>query len=530
MFGSCAACKPAFATCEARTFLAAGPKRVLSLKRDNLAHGYGTYVHQNGTVYQGQFRNDLQDGLGTESWPDKSRFIGEFSRGKKSGSGEYQWPDGSKYQGQWCMNMIDGFGIYMGVDGREYRGRWMASTMNGCGHVLVAQIAKMHLSPQEVQKAERILATWSGDFPGMSDFVNSAVWPDHIKCIRNDTLYCRGLPATALNEFNAWHFVDVDFTPDANPYEDPSAVWALAQAMRTFYSSRSNFALNLMLRFALHIVGDVHQPLHSAEGVFNDTRFGRVRADRGDFPKSSLEEYQAEDMDCFLIPSDCMKVFKRWVQEAHLVAVQHAYVGVRAGAPDTYVAEVRQISRKQLALAGYRLADLVRVVLPLLPSPPPEAMSFAKLDEHASFQQAVLVIVCSLESLLLAVLAAGRCRRCCARFQSRPCEFEGGRGKQLAICQILAVLEGLRRELQVDGRCYQGQYARDQKDGFGIFKWADGRRYEGYWSKGRQHGIGRLCNSQGAHRLARWENGERKEWLEEEQNAPDMVQAMQPRR
>lgn len=148
----------------------------------------------------------------------------------------------------------------------------------------------------------------------------------------------------------------------------------------------------------------------------------------GDFPKSSLEEYQAEDMDCFLIPSDCVKVFKKWVQEAHILAVQHAYVGVRAGAPvsDTYIAEVRQISRKQLALAGYRLADLLRVVLPLLPSPPAEAMSFAKLDEHASFQQAVLVIVCSLESLLLAVLAAGRCGRRCARSHSRPCEFEGG--------------------------------------------------------------------------------------------------------
>ncbi|CAE7548069.1 spl-1 [Symbiodinium sp. CCMP2456] len=534
----------------------------------------GAYVDAMSEAYAGP----AADGFGTESWPDKSRFIGEFSRGKKSGSGEYQWPDGSKYQGQWCMNMIDGFGIYMGVDGREYRGRWMASTMNGCGRY--KWIAKMHLSPQEVQKTERILATWSGDFPGMSDFVNSAVWPDHIKCLRNDTLYCRGLPATALNEFNAWHFVDVDFTPDhlaideRNPYEDPSAVWALTQAMRTFYSSRSNFALNLMLRFALHIVGDAHQPLHTAQGVFNDTRFGHVLADRGgnliriqsnwstltnlhafwdaaggmyldewpysssqearrdrnasiivgDFPKSSLQEYQAEDMDCFLIPSDCMKVFKKWVQEAHILAVQHAYVGVRAGAPvsDTYVAEVRQISKRQLALAGYRLADLLRVVLPLLPSPPAESMSFAKLDEHASFQQAVLVILCSLESLLLAVLAAGRCRRRCARSHSRPCDFEGG--SPLYGVPVLMFL------VAVDGRCYQGQYARDQKDGFGIFKWADGRRYEGYWSKGRQHGIGRLCNSQGAHRLARWENGERKEWLEEEQNAPDMVQAMQPRR
>eukprot|EP00435_Cladocopium_sp_Y103_P054220 s82_g17.t1 len=103
------------------------------LGQDNLAHGYGTYIHQNGTIYQGQFRNDLQDGLAIETWPDQSQFIGEFARGKKSGNGEYRWPDGSKYLGQWCMNMIDGTGIYIGVDGREYRGRWMDSQMHGCG-------------------------------------------------------------------------------------------------------------------------------------------------------------------------------------------------------------------------------------------------------------------------------------------------------------------------------------------------------------------------------------------------------------
>ncbi|CAE7180093.1 Sgpl1 [Symbiodinium pilosum] len=90
------------------------------------------------------------------------------------------------------------------------------------------------------------------------------------------------------------------------------------------------------------------------------------------------------------------------------------------------------------------------------------------------------------------------------------------RGRWLA-----STMNGCGRYKWADGRCYQGQYARDQKDGFGIFKWADGRRYEGYWSKGRQHGVGRLCNSQGNHRLALWENGERKEWLEDEQNGSD---------
>ena len=34
-------------------------------------------------------------------------------------------------------------------------------------------------------------------------------------------------------------------------------------------------------------------------------------------------------------------------------------------------------------------------------------------------------------------------------------------------------------------RC-QGQYVRDQKNGFGVFTWADGRRYEGYWNKGER--------------------------------------------
>ena len=108
------------------------------------------------------------------------------------------------------------------------------------GHMLVAEVAKMHLSPSEVQAVDKLLSTWESDFPGMSDFVSSSVWPDHIKCVRSDSApLCRGLPATGLNEclgsnlqrrtvpgrclmsmlgscvrFNSWHFVDLDFNPD----------------------------------------------------------------------------------------------------------------------------------------------------------------------------------------------------------------------------------------------------------------------------------------------------------------------------
>lgn len=34
-----------------------------------------------------------------------------------------------------------------------------------------------------------------------------------------------------------------------------------------------------------------------------------------------------------------------------------------------------------------------------------------------------------------------------------------------------------------DGSCYQGEYKRGKKNGFGIYRWADGSRYEGEWEE-----------------------------------------------
>ena len=32
---------------------------------------------------------------------------------------------------------------------------------------------------------------------------------------------------------------------------------------------------------------------------------------------------------------------------------------------------------------------------------------------------------------------------------------------------------------------YDGQFANDKKEGYGIFDWSDGRRYEGNWMNGK---------------------------------------------
>ncbi|CAJ1387309.1 unnamed protein product [Effrenium voratum] len=347
------------------------------------------------------------------------------------------------------------------------------------GHLLVAEIAKTQLAASQVAAFDGLLEKWAQDFPGMSDFVSSSVWPDHIKCTRAGRPMCDGLPPAGLNEFDTWHYVDLDFNPDhvqveqQNPYQNPSAVWALAQAMRTFQTSRSEWALNFMLRFVLHIVGDLHQPLHCAEGLFNDTKFGDVMGDRGGnlirirtqwreltnlhllwdaagglymaewpfsseqqaqlrrnasqimkrFPRSSLKELNAADMSCYP-SSDCAAVFRGWVKDVHALAIQDAYRGVRAGAEPSaaYLARVREVSRRQLALAGYRLADLLAAVSPSLPTPAAEGNN--TLGNTLNIQA-----ICALQGLLLVIFGAMLFRQRLAR-QPAPSE----RGRSLLEC------------------------------------------------------------------------------------------------
>ena len=37
----------------------------------------------------------------------------------------------------------------------------------------------------------------------------------------------------------------------------------------------------------------------------------------------------------------------------------------------------------------------------------------------------------------------------------------------------------------LDGKCFEGTYVNDKKEGFGKFMWPDGRRYEGMWKDGK---------------------------------------------
>ena len=74
----------------------------------------------------------------------------------------------------------------------------------------------------------------------------------------------------STHAFDAWHFIDLPITvagsaPPACPGPHVNIVWALEEAAATLRSRHSDaWSRGLFLRVIVHLVGDIHQPLHTA--------------------------------------------------------------------------------------------------------------------------------------------------------------------------------------------------------------------------------------------------------------------------
>eukprot|EP00931_Biecheleriopsis_adriatica_P077227 TRINITY_DN50834_c0_g1_i1.p1 TRINITY_DN50834_c0_g1~~TRINITY_DN50834_c0_g1_i1.p1 ORF type:complete len:417 (+),score=76.78 TRINITY_DN50834_c0_g1_i1:55-1251(+) len=148
-------------------------------------------------------------------------------------------------------------------------------------HLLTAAVAKRYL--EHTDQFNAILKTARSDFANFSDVVTAAVWLDHMKCtdkqVAEGMPFCKGLSNPAsFKMLDEWHFVNLPFNPDNMTlkradtlmpfYEKASyfiadAVGALSDVGKTLGSgTKSTWTWNLMLRMILHILGDLHQPLH----------------------------------------------------------------------------------------------------------------------------------------------------------------------------------------------------------------------------------------------------------------------------
>jgi nuclease S1 len=117
------------------------------------------------------------------------------------------------------------------------------------GHRVVAEIAMNRLSPAVADETRRLL--------GGQTLADVATWADERR---------RDLPNTAT-----WHYVDIEITdstyvPARDCKEDACIVAALnAQIAILSDHSRPDADRATALKWVVHLVGDIHQPLHAGE-------------------------------------------------------------------------------------------------------------------------------------------------------------------------------------------------------------------------------------------------------------------------
>jgi hypothetical protein len=254
------------------------------------------------------------------------------------------------------------------------------------GHRVVARIAEAHLGRKARDGVRDLLGTGS-----ISDY-RVALWADEIK---RSAFYKRRYPNN-----QKWHYIDLDVSADlasldldrACPHEDciwkklPWAVGVLRD--REGPSERRREALF----FVVHLVGDLHQPLHCAnrdgDQGGNLVRVKSPSDEGGDAPATNL--HRVWDIDLVRkamggltwaefadrldarIDRDQQRAWaqgdvKAWLLESHKAAREHAYPGVPRrdpGAepftlPEKYLEDNSEVVKGRLQRAGIRLAKVL---------------------------------------------------------------------------------------------------------------------------------------------------------------------------
>jgi len=297
----------------------------------------------------------------------------------------------------------------------------------GCkGHEVVALIAERHLSERAHQVAVDLLATRSLADPRLTHtcpetgdrFADASTWADDVRRLRSET--------------GPWHFIDVPrgaLKSDLSQYCPQTSgciTSALADELQILRDrSRAPATRADALRFAIHFVGDIHQPLHASTN--NDlggncvpvTFFGHRPAPAG--PQSAMfipnlhEVWDTEIIERFSAGQSVSDLahaleeefagpisawqeqptnFVAWAWESHELAEKIVYghlphllpietarpmtkcparedVAARAGQieldenlANDYQAAASPVIREQLAKAGARLARMLNSLWP----------------------------------------------------------------------------------------------------------------------------------------------------------------------
>jgi len=255
-----------------------------------------------------------------------------------------------------------------------------AAAWNDTGHMVVAEIAWRHLDAQTKARVEPLVAL--GASPRNNTFVTAACWADDLK-------------REEVDFYNSWHFIDLSWSIDGTPaptVPQINIVWALEKCRDTLQSPKApDIEKARALRFLIHLVGDIHQPLHcislysqqlprgdrggnlfkisgepednlhwfwdNGGGAFRFSVF-RPLTDRGQKELAKLaDQCEAETPIAKTDDTD----FYRWAQESYQLAKTTVYSDIEMDHSPTqqYSLRAQTVARQRVSLAGRRLAEIL---------------------------------------------------------------------------------------------------------------------------------------------------------------------------
>lgn len=299
------------------------------------------------------------------------------------------------------------------------------SAWNMSGHQTVAAVAYLSLSPGGRSQVDALLRQHP-DFASLSEglspsdpelglivFMRAAQWPDVIRddprffddtnASATPTPLLAGFPDMMIHK--PWHFIDQGFSTDGTPTRSgtgPGALTKIVELQRSLGDPAVPDSVKAYnISWLLHLVGDIHQPLHSL------SRFSsrHTSGDRGgnsfklsgrdsnlhsfwdnsltrdqdstrlvNLARDLMREIQPDTAEVAMV-TDPEVATRLWACESTALTKYVAYtVGEEESTPISVSRSYRRlatkIARHRAVIAGYRLAELLNQRL-AAPGPSP---------------------------------------------------------------------------------------------------------------------------------------------------------------
>jgi hypothetical protein len=255
------------------------------------------------------------------------------------------------------------------------------------GHQIVGYIAELHLS----ESAQAAINQLLGENARISDESVSS-WADYVR--------------NQVQATGPWHYVNIPIKPgNYDAQRDCKNSDCVVQRIETFRDVLANKSLRLTerqqaLKFLVHLVADLHQPLHCAERVDRNGRPDRGGNDckvyfldepaetnlhriwdtnliQRNVGPMTLAKYAAQLNDKITPQQKAAwsgRIAQAWANESNRIAADHVYAGVPADGTTRldlgYVSRNQRIVDQQLSKAGIRLAKILNEVLGNMPPAP----------------------------------------------------------------------------------------------------------------------------------------------------------------